>query len=68
MRPTIGRVVHFAAPVDCGGQIYPAMVTRVAIDGQTLDLVTFGPDSIYFQHAVRPREGDGGGWFWPERV
>lgn len=70
MTPTIGRIVHFRAPADCGGAVYPAIVTRVHESG-ALDLATFGPTSLYFQlgvfeeHVAKPSEAR---WLWPPRV
>ena len=70
MRPSIGRIVHFKAPGECGGEVYAAIVTRVNDDG-TCELATFGPNSVYFQHNI-PELTDRtkmelGGWFWPPR-
>lgn len=80
MKPSIGRMVHF-----CGtdGAVYAATVTAVRndfepFDGMVVDLVTFGPQSIYFHQAVyfagfEGFEGDlaapvPGRWNWPPRV
>lgn len=66
-KPTIGRIVHFH---DEGGP-YAAIVTAINRDG-TLELVTFGRNSIYFQHNVRSRHADetdnfDNSWSWPPR-
>ena len=78
MRPTVGRIVHYQAPTDCGGEVYAGIVVAVRdlavqADGQPwlkIDLVTFGPSSIYHNHDV-PWTGDEplpGAAFWPPRA
>lgn len=82
-KPSIGRIVHFAPPQECVGPaslcLYPAVITQVNPQtgdpsnsqgcGETVELATFGPNSLYFQHQVKfspePRAGH---WFWPARV
>jgi hypothetical protein len=56
--PTIGQIVHFFPPSECAGPIrmYAAIVTQTNLDC-TLELATFGPNSLYFQHNV-PKFGD----------
>lgn len=65
---SVGRTVHFHEE----GGPYPAIVTALNTDG-TVNLVTFGKSSIYFQHSVAA--GDDGAatlpkgcWTWPPRV
>jgi hypothetical protein len=63
-KPTVGRVVHFH---DEGGP-YASIVTVVNPDG-SLELATFGRNSIYFQHGVREGTAlEKGTWTWPPRV
>lgn len=68
MLPSIGRVVHFHEE----GGPYAALITAVNPSG-TVELVTFGKNSVYFQHNVQgwfvqeetpPR----GTWTWPPKV
>jgi hypothetical protein len=72
-KPTVGRIVHFN---DVGGP-YAAIVTKINEDG-SLELATFGANSMYFQHNVtedRPYNDDEGSasgrapgtWSWPPR-
>lgn len=73
MKPTIGRIVHYRAPEDCGGAVYPGLVVAVHEgDGPgfpKLDLVTFGPSSIYHNNGTPAGiENQPGCWFWPPRV
>lgn len=84
-KPSVGRMVHFAPPQDCVGPqslcLYPAIITQVnaAVKGvhgdngsdraETVELATFGPNSLYFQHKVPfSPEPKPGYWFWPARV
>lgn len=75
MKPSVGRIVHFYAPAkeNPDGNPFAALVTAVwsgpeAAD-DVVDLVTFGPGSIYFHTRVRPRvDADAGGWEWPPRT
>lgn len=63
--------------------LYPAIITQVNASysawsavtqknedvPESVELVTFGPNSVYFQHAVRfSAEPKPGCWFWPARV
>lgn len=81
-KPSVGRIVHFAPPQECVGPasltLYPAIITQVNPGpppgsqsdlGETVELTTFGPNSVYFQHrvpfATEPKPGH---WFWPARV
>ncbi len=65
MKATIGRIVHFHEE----GGPYPSLVTAINPDG-SLELATFGKNSLYFQHnvaevpAVGPMKGC---WSWPPR-
>lgn len=76
MKPSLGRIVHYRAPQECGGETYAAIVVRVHDDGTTCDLVTFGPHSMYHNNGIAmgaadPSEASGpdfGRWFWPPRV
>jgi hypothetical protein len=78
MKPSIGRIVLFFPPTDEDREPYPAMVTRVHPgndDSGLVDLVTFGPSSIYFQHNIPggdparfPPNAVAGTWQWPPRV
>lgn len=78
-------MVHFAPPQECVGSeslcLYPAVITQVnreikgvpGDDGtdmaETVELATFGPNSLYFQHKVKfSSEPKPGHWFWPARV
>jgi hypothetical protein len=84
-KPTVGRMVHFAPPQACVGPesltLYPAIITQVnppvkgvpGDDGsdrpETVELVTFGPNSVYFQHKVQFAEIlKPGTWSWPPRA
>lgn len=71
-KPSVGRVVHFAPPQECVGPAsltcYPAMITQVNPD-ETVELVTFGPNSVYFQHGISfSDEPKPGCWSWPPRI
>ena len=75
--PSIGRVVIFTASyaegidndgnrvikIDC----YPGIVTRVH-DGGVVDIVTFGPSSIYHNNGVPYGVDQSGTWAWPQHV
>jgi hypothetical protein len=66
--PTIGRTVHFTS---LDGETYAGIITRVigGATGTVVDLVTFGPNSVYFNHNVPFSVGpDPGHWTWPPRV
>lgn len=69
----IGRMVHFFPPRECvaGGpskrECYAAIVVGLNEDG-TVELATFGPNSVYFQHNVPMLMGGlESGWAWPPR-
>ena len=84
MQPTVGRIVHFIPKSSCVGagptgiERYAAIVTQVNEDG-TLELATFGPNSVYFQHGVPmygrkfqgtadyPEGAWAWGWAWPQK-
>lgn len=77
MQPTIGRMVHFTGCDEEGGCTgpYAAIVTKVhpatENDVERVDLVTFGPQSIYFQLQVQvafSAEPTPLFWSWPPRV
>lgn len=78
-------MVHFAPPQACVGPeslcLYPAVITQVnpelkGVPGdsgsdvlETVELATFGPNSLYFQHKVPfSSEPKPGHWFWPART
>lgn len=84
MKPTVGRIVHYAPPQDCKGKttpdFYAAIITQVSHevkgvpgdDGsdipETIELATFGPNSLYFQHKVSYSETlEAGKWTWPPK-
>lgn len=80
-KPSVGRIVHFAPPQECVGPasltLYPAIITQVnpAFEGpdgsypETIELTTFGPNSLYYQHKIPfSAEPQPGHWFWPARV
>jgi hypothetical protein len=69
LNPSVGRIVFFHQD----GGPYPAIITKVVHDGTrvTVDLVTFGSQSVYFQLGVPQAHGDepaNGQWSWPPRV
>lgn len=65
---TVGRIVHYHSYNEKGACAYGAIVTQVNADG-SVELCTFGPNSVYFQHGVNyseaPKEGH---WSFPPRV
>ena len=64
----VGRIVHFQSYNEKGECAYPAMITQVNDDG-TVELTTFGPNSVYFQHSVKKAEvPTSGHWNWPPRI
>jgi hypothetical protein len=72
MKPSIGRIVIFVPPQACVGpeslDRYPALITKVNED-ESVELTTFGPNSLYYQHSVKHSEGpESGCWHWPPRV
>ncbi len=67
--PTVGRIVHYYPKQACitpdSMEKYASMVTQVNADG-TVELVTFGPNSVYFQHKVTHSSTPAHGcWSWP---
>lgn len=75
MTPTLGRIVHYVPPQDCVGPnsllMYAAIVAKVNTEKfpETVELATFGPNSLYFQHEVPfSEEYKPGHWSWPARV
>lgn len=82
-KASVGRMVHFAPPQECVGPesllLYPAIITQVNPQtadlsenqgcGESVELVTFGPNSVYFQHKIPfSAEAKPGHWNWPPRV
>jgi hypothetical protein len=66
--PSIGRIVHFHEE----GGPYSAIITAVNTNG-TVELATFGKNSLYFQHEVPAGGPEGtepskGCWTWPPRA
>lgn len=70
-KPTVGRIVLFH---EAGGP-YASIVTAVNPD-KSLELATFGKNSLYFQHGVQQfiskelintEEEMKGKWTWPPR-
>lgn len=68
MEPTVGRIVHFQSYNEKGECAYGAIITQVNEDG-TVELATFGRNSLYFQHSVpqseEPKESH---WNWPPKI
>ena len=71
MRPSIGRIVHYAAG---STMCTAAVVTGVAGTGE-VHLCVLGPDGMSFQRSVREAGPvpntvmyEPGTWHWPERV
>ena len=67
MKPTIGRIVHYQSYNEGGKCAYASIITQINPDG-TVELTTFGPNSLYYQHNVAyseaPKEKH---WNWPPR-
>lgn len=73
-KPSVGRVVHFVPPQECTAEktlaFYAAIITQVNSDG-SVELATFGPNSLYFQHGILASETGAptpGRWNWPPLV
>jgi hypothetical protein len=65
VKPTVGRIVLFHEE----GGPYAAVVTAVNADG-SIELATFGRNSLYFQHGVLETDDATrakGRWSWPPR-
>lgn len=63
-KPSLGRVVHFAEE----GGPYAAIIVGVNPD-ESVELATFGPNSLYFQHNIKfDADGAKHTWRWPPRV
>ena len=70
-KPTIGRIVHFYPKQECitpeTMEKYASIISQVNENG-TVELMTVGPNSIYFQHGISfsssPKHGH---WSWPPR-
>lgn len=73
--PSIGRIVHYHTRGSADGVFPPAVFAAIITQvhdakpdvGHPLDLATFGPNGIRFEHGVEYGE-DGGQWNWPPRV
>lgn len=73
--PSIGRIVHYHTRGSSDGvfppAVFAAIITAVGEAkpdiGHPLDLVTFGPSGMRFEHGVEYGE-EGGQWSWPTRV
>jgi hypothetical protein len=78
--PTVGRMVHFFPKNEerhPGGVVFYAAIVAQVNSDLTLDLATFGPNSLYFQHNVpkfgqkipqtadHPEGAWAWGWSWP---
>jgi len=66
--PSVDRMVHFHQD----GGPYPAIITAINPDG-TVELATFGRNSLYVQHNVSMGGPDGmtpskDCWTWPPRT
>lgn len=66
--PSVGSMVHFHEE----GGPYSAIITALNENG-TVELATFGRNSLYFQHNVSMGGPDGatpskGAWTWPPFV
>jgi len=69
-RPSIGRIVHFTGPDGDPGP-YAGIIVRVHGDEKAtvVDLVTFGPHSMYHNnHVPFSRDPAPGHWTWPPRA
>lgn len=71
-KPSVGRIVHFVPPMECTATttlpFYASVISQVNPDG-SVELATFGPNSLYFQHAIQHSEKlKPGHWSWPEPV
>lgn len=76
-KPSVGRMVHFVPPMECTADTtlphYAAIIAQVnpAKKGkpETVELATFGPNSLYFQHEIPFSEVyKPGHWSWPPRT
>ena len=78
--PTVGRMVHFFPKNEerhPGGVVFYASIVTQVNEDLTLELATFGPNSLYFQHHVpmfgqkfaatdeHPEGAWAWGWAWP---
>lgn len=67
--PSVGRMVHYYPPEGQGGGFYAAIIVQVNSGGMNVELATFGPNSLYFQHGVEfSPEPKPGHWSWPKRA
>lgn len=67
-KPSIGRVVHYAAYTANGVTCVPAMINQMTEDG-VIGLCVFDPRGIQMHNGCeqgKPTEGHT--WHWPERV
>lgn len=67
MKPSVGRIVHYASTTESGaGKCWAAIITAVRTDG-ACHLSVFHPYESMVM--VIAREGQAAGdWHWPERV
>lgn len=63
-KPTVARMVYYYSYNEKGECAYASIVTQINED-ETVELVTFGPNSIYFQHNVPySEEPKASHWSW----
>jgi hypothetical protein len=72
--PSIGRIVHYVSYGTPGGE-FPsehraAIIAGVPEDAEenTVDLVVFNPQGLFFNRVPWSFEPKGGTWHWPELV
>jgi hypothetical protein len=70
-KPSIGRIVWYQRHGSADGSHLskpsPAIVTDV-LDDQTVDLMVFNPNGLYFQKTAYSADAKAGTWRWPDRV
>lgn len=69
MRPSVGRVVHYASLGSADGEFPPACRAAIVtdVDGDRLRLAVLNPEGLFFS-AWRAFGDRPGQWHWPERV